>query len=223
MRALTVYGRVCCGAVLVLIGGIVGGGCAADRGRGGYRVEEELASRRQDQEASMQRAASAMQAYRDGDLERAREGLREAVRRSDRNVSAWNALGVVSLHLGEVGEAVGAFERASALAPGSFEPHFNLGTAMESIGRYGEAITAYEASLALSPGSLEVMENLARVYVRSGRQPDRALALIDEALVRESRPDWRGWLELQRLELRRRLERPGFEPADNLAEQGGRR
>jgi len=78
----------------------------------------------------------------------------------------------------------------------------------ESIGRYEQAAAAYESALERAPGQTELLENLARCYIRGGFQLDRARQLIQEALPKENRPEWREWLERQRLRLAPEAETP---------------
>ena len=77
----------------------------------------------------------------------------------------------------------------------------NLGTTLERVGRIDQAIEVYEVGLALDPGNLGLQENLARALVRARREPERVAELVDAALEREYRDDWRRWLRLQAFRL----------------------
>ena len=47
--------------------------------------------------------------------------------------------------------------------PHRYEPHFNLGSVLESAGLYSQAIKAYKGVLELAPDNVEVMKNLAQM------------------------------------------------------------
>ncbi len=181
--------------------GLSAGGCASDQANAQRAVQAEMRQRRADQLRARQHYQAGMRAYEKGDLERARTALDAAVAVDDRNVSAWMALGVVAHEQNQLFDAASAFGSAAKLAPSRYEPHFNLGAIHESVGRYGHAIEAYETALQLAPENVEVMENLARCYLRTNQRKGEAKRLIEAALQREQRPEWRHWLQMQALKL----------------------
>src|SRR4051812_31585755 len=147
-----------------------------------------------------------------GKPEAARDLFRRAVGADGDNAVAWMALGGVELRLENYFEAAEAFHHAARLAPTRYEPHFNLGTVLEAVGRYSDAIKAYEVALSLAPDEPAVIENLARTLIRSGQDPERAEALVHQALRTETRPDWREWLQRQAIRLAQTT-RPAAAPA----------
>lgn len=159
--------------------------------------QQDLAARDRAARDSMSLYQQGLDADVRGKHDQARDLLRQSVDADEDNASAWMALGGVEFRLENYFEAAEAFHHAARLAPTRYEPHFNLGTVLEAVGHYSDAIQAYEVALSLAPDQLEVMENLARALVRSGREPERAEALVRQALRTEFRPDWREWLLLQ--------------------------
>lgn len=192
-------------STVLIIGISVASGCSCSQDQAGIEYRQQLADRRDSERASLSRYKSAMDDYRDERMEAAEEGLREAIEISDRNVAAWNALGVVSFHQGDFATATRAFQSASRLSPGAYEPHYNLGLVFETMGRFADAIRTYEAGLALDSDALELQENLARTYIRADVQPRRAEELLREALKWENRPEWRKWMELEAIRLRHQM------------------
>ncbi len=85
--------------------------------------------------------------------------------------------------------------------PDRYEPHFNIGSVLEALGRYEQAIRSYRRALELAPDQLQTIENLNRCYMRANTHPGESKILMDKALERETRPDWRLWLEEQMLRL----------------------
>ena len=45
----------------------------------------------------------------------------------------------------------------------------------------------------IEPDTMEVVGNLAHVYVRTNRKADRTRKLLDEIVMKDTRPDWVTW------------------------------
>lgn len=176
-------------------------GCHSPQATAKDALAAELTERRADRARSEALLREGFEAYRRGELDAAADRLRGSVRADGRNAAAWLALGVAEHDRRRFQEAAEAYQRASELVPSRFEPHYNLGTLLESVGRFDQAIEAYEAALEAAPDNLYVQENLARAYIRADRDLNRARRLVGEALEREYRPEWRQWLRLQSLRL----------------------
>jgi Flp pilus assembly protein TadD len=59
-------------------------------------------------------------------------------------------------------EAIGEFEAALKLAPGSPEMHHDLGAALANAGRLHEAVEHFEQAVRLQPDYESARQNLAR-------------------------------------------------------------
>ena len=90
---------------------------------------------------------------------------------------------------------------AAGLMPQQPEPINNLGMVLERAGKLAEAIAAYEKAHAMSPEHAEYLGNLASARVRDGENDDTTRSLLDQVLLRDTRPDWQSWARstLQRL------------------------
>lgn len=188
------------GAFAVMVGLA---GCKSDQDMAREALARKVEARRAAQAESRALYTKAMRLYHkeDAELTQAADLLVRAVALDDRHARAWLALGVVQQQREQIAEAAKAYQEAAKLSRARFEPYYNLGTLYESVGSYSRAIEAYETALELAPDNLHVIENLARAYVRAKRDLPRAQNLIDQALEREFRPDWRRWLELQSISL----------------------
>lgn len=164
-------------------------------------MAEELAARKEGRARSMRLYREGMDLEEAGKAVEAQRRLWEAVVADKHNVYAWMGLGTVNFGLEDYFGAAEAFYEASRLAPSRYEPHHNLGLVYESVGRLDDAIKSYEVALRLEGEELSVIENLARALIRARRNPDRARELMERALARENRPEWRQWLERQSVRL----------------------
>jgi predicted TPR repeat methyltransferase len=111
---------------------------------------------------------------RTGRHEEALRYAREACDLSPANAAACNALGLAALELQRTGEALQAFERGLALAPGHPALTLHRAHALRRSGRNREALVQYDAIVRGDPDSLEGWRGLA--------QTQAALGLLDAAL-----------------------------------------
>ena len=169
--------------------------CQSPRDDAAILVRDHQAMRREQSQQSARAAAQGQEAYRAGQSEPAIRLLRQAVELDDRNAPAWLSLGAAEFERGDLFEAAAAFDRAATLSPSAYEPLFNLGVVLETAGKTDRAIEKYEQALKLAPDQREVLENLARCCIEANTRLDRARECVDRALKRETRPEWRDWLE----------------------------
>ena len=78
-------------------------------------------------------------AFERGDLPAAEQFFRQVVRWDDRNIGAHLYLGTILVDTGREAEGAAELERATALSPDGFLPHFALGAMHARAGRAGEA------------------------------------------------------------------------------------
>lgn len=88
--------------------------------------------------------------------------LRAASRRDPSEPEAWNAIAFLHAERRELGQALAAFERASALAPDHAPTEFNIGFVLQRLGRHAEAIERFRRALALDPDLARARAALAR-------------------------------------------------------------
>jgi serine/threonine-protein kinase len=95
-------------------------------------------------------------------------------------------LGFVLASLGKPGEAIGYFQAALAVRPGSGLMHHNLAHVLDKVGRREEAVTEYRRAIELAPRSGPVHVGLVQVLCALGRF-DEAHAVLPTALRLEPR------------------------------------
>ena len=79
-------------------------------------------------------------------------------------------------------EAVAAFRRSLALAPGDAQVHVNLGAALHAAGRSDEAIAAYQQAIAIKDDDPRAYNNLGMTLQEMGRL-DEATAALGRAIA----------------------------------------
>ena len=104
-----------------------------------------------------------------------------------------NNLGLIAYHRGDLYQAAWQFESASRLMPHQAEPLNNLGLVLERAGRLDDAIDAYTRARQIDPDNVECMANLARARVRRGDRDDSLKKLLQDLVLRDTRPTWNEW------------------------------
>jgi Tfp pilus assembly protein PilF len=117
-----------------------------------------------------------------------------AALRLDRDLGqAHNNLGVVFLNQHRLYEAASEFQLAAGLLPMQAQPYNNLGLVMESANKLETAAEFYEKALARQSECVPAMANLARVLIRLDRRDEKTRKLLEQLVLRDSRPEWNSW------------------------------
>jgi cytochrome c-type biogenesis protein CcmH/NrfG len=130
--------------------------------------------------------------------------LRDAVAADAMFGPARNNLGLVYYHTDRLYEAAWEFENAIRLMPYQPEPRNNLGLVLERAGKLTTAADAYAKARELEPDNPQYIGNLARAKIRNGDHDEQTRALLQELVLKDSRPQWNDWarMNLFRLESR---------------------
>jgi Flp pilus assembly protein TadD len=131
-----------------------------------------------------------------GDYEHAQKILRDAVAADPMFGPARNNLGLCYYHTNHLYEAAWEFENAIRLMPYQPEPRNNLGLVLEKAGKLSNAADAYAKARELEPDNPEFLGNLARAKVRRGDRDQETQILLEELVLKDSRPDWNDWARM---------------------------
>jgi tetratricopeptide (TPR) repeat protein len=102
--------------------------------------------------ASLERSlAGALEAFRHGDLPRARDGCEAVLHADPHHPTALRLCGAVLMRLGAADSAIARFTAALAIDPDNPVDHSNLGGALVAAGRHSEAAPHIARALALRP------------------------------------------------------------------------
>lgn len=142
-----------------------------------------------------------------GDLGKAEEYLRSAIRKDPDYAAARNNLGNVLGLQGKSEEAIREYEKAVAnvLYPTPEYGYYNMGREHARLKNLSKAEAMYQRAIALRPSFAEAYRGLAMVQSEKGQWKEAAGTL--EKLVEVAPSHARGWMDLGRVYLR--LDRPG--------------
>lgn len=164
-------------------------GCASTHRPTPYQPSTD-AERRPDKAERLNQQAAAII---DSDPARAEVLLREALAADLYHGPAHNNLGTLYLAQGKVYDAVGEFQFARQLLPGSPDPRMNLALALERAGWTSEALSAYGAALEVRNEYVPAMQGLTRLQVKSGRTDDKTAGYMRQIAMSGDTSQWRDW------------------------------
>jgi len=168
-------------------------GCSAEPS--GRSADETLAFARAENER-------AVLLIEEGKYRAAESVLQEVIAADPTFGPARNNLGLVYSRTGDLHPAAWQFEEASRLMPRRAEPHNNLGLLWDRADQYAKAADAFGRALQLDPGNVHYLGNLARVRVRRGDNDASLHEMLQDLMLRETRPDWRDWAKRTLLRLK---------------------
>jgi Flp pilus assembly protein TadD len=116
---------------------------------------------------------------------------------------ARNNLGLVYYHQDKLYAAAWEFQNAIKLMPHQSEPRNNLGLVLEKAGKLEGAAEAYSKAREMEPDNPEYLGNLARARIRHGDRDEQTRKLLEELVLKDDRPEWRDWAQLNLLRMRR--------------------
>ncbi|QNN21553.1 tetratricopeptide repeat protein [Planctomycetales bacterium ZRK34] len=106
---------------------------------------------------------------------------------------AHNNLGQLYFQQQKLYLAAWEFQYAAKLMPQKAEPLNNLGLVHEQAGQLDQAITCFHDALKLAPENPEIIGNLARTLIRRGDRTQEVRDLLQQLVMRDSRPQWQAW------------------------------
>lgn len=113
-------------------------------------------------------ARQAVDDFRAGKYEQARQGFRAALTSAPQNAALWAYLGLTEGGLNDVPAAISALEKARALAPADPQILFNLGLFYGKAGNQEKSREAYRQGLQAEPGDPGANQNYALLLMQAG-------------------------------------------------------
>jgi len=183
-------------AVLVVVLGGCNTGSARYRSEPqGYRTVPVEIGRDCEKAATL--TAQALKAVEEGELEQAEQLLRDALTSDVMYGPAHNNLGQLYYQQKRYYEAAWEFQYAIRLMPHQPIPRNNLGLVFEATGQLDAAAEQYGLAVAEEPDNAQLLGNLASARIRRGDTGPEVRELLQQIVIKDTRPDWRAWAEQQ--------------------------
>jgi Flp pilus assembly protein TadD len=170
------------------------GGCASRSKEPKEKGYETLGSDpRRDSATAERHNNGAVEKMKRNDYAGAETDLKLALGADVMHGPAHNNLGKVYFHQGKLYLAAWEFQYAAKLMPSVPEPRNNLGLVFESVGKLDDAVTSYDEARERGPDNVQVLGNLARARIRRGDRDESVRELLQQLVMRETRPQWTEW------------------------------
>jgi type IV pilus assembly protein PilF len=142
-----------------------------------------------------------------GDMGKAEEYMRSAIRKKPDYAEAHNNLGALLSLEGKSEEAIREYEKAvsNVLYPTPEYAYYNMGKEYVRLKDLGKAEGMYQRAIGLNPSFVDAYRDLAMVQAEKGQLQDSARTL--ERMVEVAPSYAGGWMDLGRLYLR--MKEPG--------------
>ena len=161
----------------------------------GYRTIPAEIGRNTDEATRL--TAQAADALHEGDQARAEQLLLDALTADVTHGPAHNNLGQLYYQQKRYYEAAWEFQYAIRLMPHQPIPRNNLGLVFEATGQLDEAAEHYGLAVAEEPDNPVLLGNLARARIRRGDTGPEVRDLLQQIVMKDTRPEWRAWAERQ--------------------------
>ena len=183
------------GLTLMLTAALLAG-CASKRSvqspsTGDYQTIAEDPNR--DTNVAKEENARGVALLTDGKLADAETALKRALTADVMFGPAHNNLGKVYYQQGRYYLAAWEFQYAAKLMPNRPEPLNNLGLVFEAVGKLDDAVASYSKALATEPDNAQYIGNAARARLRRGDRDSEVRDLLNDLVLKDTRPEWVTW------------------------------
>jgi tetratricopeptide (TPR) repeat protein len=162
----------------------------------GRRAGETPGPSASERAAEAQRLAVQAQRAEDaGNEDRAIDLYRASLDQSTDLFFTWHNLGVLLMRRGEYQEAVGMFTGAAEVAPSDPRPYEKMGLVYLELGYAQKAYENFETALQRDPRYLPALRGAIGAAKTLGVSDEKTLERVRAALLLETDPDWRKFLE----------------------------
>ncbi len=184
---------VFCNYCLTLLLVLAATGCQLHKPEKSIEYKTVAVDPHRDTQAARRHNASAVALLGKNKLDEAEKELKAALGADTFFGPAHNNLGTIYHRQEKFYLAAWEFQYAIKLMPNRAQPRNNLGMVFEAVGKLDDAAKSYEEALEIEPDTPEIVGNLARIYVRKNRHDARTRQLLEDIVLKDTRPRWSAW------------------------------
>ena len=155
------------------------------------QIEEQLGSSPSKssnaQEPSQDQLNSLFKLYNQNRLQQVVNEAQTLTKRYTKSLTLWNLIGSSAAQLGQLDEAVNAFQKAISINPDYAKAYYNMGNALRDLGKLDEAVEAYKKALASKPDYAEAYNNMGYIFQQQ-EKPEEAIEAYNNAI--SIKPDY---------------------------------
>jgi tetratricopeptide (TPR) repeat protein len=120
--------------------------------------------------------------YNQGQLSKVVEHAQVLTKQYPEEFAIWNIMGASAAQIGQLDQAIIAFQKVIAIKPDYADAYNNMGNALKEQGKQAEAIEAYKKALAIKPEYAEAYNNMGVALKEQGKQAE-AIEAYKKALA----------------------------------------
>ena len=125
--------------------------------------------------------------YSQGELSLVVERAQALTKQYPQAFSIWNLMGASAAQIGQLDQAIIAFQRVLAIKPDNADAHNNMGVALKVQGKLEEAIQAFNKALTIKPDNADAYYNIGNALKEQGKLKE-AIEAYNKALA--IKPDY---------------------------------
>lgn len=120
------------------------------------------------------------------DRKHAAEYYQKAIDHSPGNLEAWSQMAQIHFDSGKLDQALLCYRHLLEYLPENSECYCNIGYILWQLDQNDQAIEAYHLALQFDPQNVVAKNNLGVIYLDEKEQPEMALELFEEALLKKN-------------------------------------
>ena len=164
------------------------------KGEGFDRLEKRMEGAKTDavlgsksQEPPQKKLQSLIELYNQNRLQQVFNEAQELTKRYTKSLTLWNFMGASAAQIGQLDEAVNAFQKLISIKPDNAGSYNNMAIVLQNQGKPEEAIEAYNKALAIKPDYAEAYYNMGIAFKDQGKL-EEAIEAYNKALA--TKPDY---------------------------------
>ena len=126
-----------------------------------------------------------MSLYKQGQLKLVVRKTRDLTVQFTKATALWSLLGASAAQIGQLDQAVQAFEKMISINPNEASSYYNLGNVLQEQGKLKKAIEAYNKAIALKSDYAEAYNNIGLALQKLGKL-DEAIDVYNKAIALKS-------------------------------------
>ena len=139
------------------------------------------------QEPPKEQLNALIKLYKQNKLQKVFNEAQKLTKKYTTSLTLWNLMGASAAQIGQLDDAILAFQKALSIKPDYAEAHNNMGIVLRDKGKLKEAIEAYAKSLSIKPDYAEAYNNMG-IALKDQDKMEEAIEAYTKAL--SIKPDY---------------------------------
>ena len=121
------------------------------------------------QEPSQEEINALVNLYNQNRLQQVFNETQKLTKRYTQSLSLWNLMGASAAQIGQLDDAILAFQKAISIKPDYADAYNNIGNVLKEQGNLKEAVEAYNKAISIKPDYAEAYNNMGNALQEQGK------------------------------------------------------